>query len=523
MDNLLSFNTFVNRQFKISLIFLFLALFFGILYSINLLGYSIDSTTLLPSNIRSLHISLILYGFVPLMLSYLPFLIINKEGVKSSSGLHYLNLYTIFWYIFLVFMISSLLFGNTRGLAFYDFPYELNFILAIAGVFYIIALYKYIKAYEIIPLWIKVCLWVVVIAPFALLILMNPTIGQVESTISGPHGDNTLGMSLALIPIYYLIIKLLDEGTFKARWNILWIIPTVFYFCSVLYRTFVGHLTYEQEWFFQWLTFLYIPILYRWYKDAQIETFAKKALLISILAFLFVDVEGNILFIPEFRWLFHRNDLIVAHAHVAMGIGVFFMVIAMFVSYVKELKKLSFYVLYLSGLLGIFTVLSISGFIETNVIHGNIDFLWALRSIFGVLTFSSLFTFISFKFELTNLQKYNLFGVLADGLGGVFLILLASFIYPLLGFSFTGTYEYVVFAFVSTTGIIHYFALRYKEHEQILTKITVITRVIISSVFFALFYNKTLGIEALMISLFDVTFASIFLLFFYKENFLCQK
>ncbi|WP_419767807.1 hypothetical protein [Arcobacter sp.] len=522
MDNLLNFNTFVNKHFKISLIFLFLALFFGILYSINLLGYSINSTTLLPSNIRSLHISLILYGFVPLMLSYLPFLIINKDGVQSEKGLHYLNLYTIFWYIFLVFMISSLLFGNTRGLAFYDFPYELNFILAIAGVFYIIALYKYIKAYEIIPLWIKVCLWVVVIAPFALLILMNPVIGQVESTISGPHGDNTLGMSLALIPIYYLIIKLLNVGTFKARWNILWIIPTIFYFGSVLYRTFVGHLTYDQEWFFQWLTFLYIPILYRWYKDAQIETFAKKALLISILAFLFVDVEGNILFIPEFRWLFHRNDLIVAHAHVAMGIGVFFMVIAMFVAYVKELKKLSFYILYLAGLLGIFTVLSISGFIEANVIHGNIDFLWALRSIFGVLTFSSLFTFISCKFELTNLQKYNLFGVLADGLGGVFLILLASFIYPLLGFSFTGTYEYVVFAFVSTTGIIHYFAIRYKEHEQILTKITVITRVIISSVFFALFYNKTLGIEALMISLFDITFASIFLLFFYKEN-LCQK
>lgn len=523
MDNLLSFNIFVNRHFKISLIFLFLALFFGILYSINLLGYSIDSTTLLPSNIRSLHISLILYGFVPLMLSYLPFLIINKDGVKSSSGLHYLNLYTIFWYIFLVFMISSLLFGNTRGLAFYDFPYELNFILAIAGVFYIIALYKYIKAYEIIPLWIKVCLWVVVIAPFALLILMNPVIGQVESTISGPHGDNTLGMSLALIPIYYLIIKLLNVGTFKARWNILWIIPTVFYFCSVLYRTFVGHLTYEQEWFFQWLTFLYIPILYRWYKDAQIETFAQKALLISMLAFLFVDVEGNILFIPEFRWLFHRNDLIVAHAHVAMGIGVFFMVIAMFVSYVKELKKLSFYILYLAGLLGIFTVLSISGFIQANVIHGNIDFLWMLRSIFGVLTFSSLFTFISFKLELTNLQKYNLFGVLADGLGGISLILLASFTYPLLGFSFTGTYEYVVFAFVSSTGIIHYFALRYKEHEQILTKITVITRVIISSVFFALFYNKTLGIEALMISLFDVTFASIFLLFFYNKEKLCQK
>lgn len=324
MEQSNNFETFINRHFKISLIFLFLALFFGILYSINLLGFSIQSDTLLPSNMRSLHISLVLYGFVPLMLSYLPFLIIHKERVYSNSGLHYLNLYTIFWYIFLVFMISSLLFGNTRGLAFYDFPYELNFILAFASLFYIIALYKYIKAYETIPLWIKVCLWIVVIAPFTLLILMNPTIGQVESTISGPHGDNTLGMSLALIPIYYLIIKLLNIGSFKARWNILWIIPMIIYFGSVLYRSFIGHLTYEQEWFCQWLTLLYIPLLYRWYKDSQIENFAKKALLISILAFLFVDVEGNILFIPEFRWLFHRNDLIVAHAHVAMGIGVFF-------------------------------------------------------------------------------------------------------------------------------------------------------------------------------------------------------
>jgi len=521
------FDAFINRHFKISLLFLFLALFFGILYSINLLGFSIPSDTLLPSNVRSLHISLVLYGFIPLMLSYLPFLIITKEKVQSENGLHYLNLYTIFWYIFLVFMISSLLFGNRRGLAFYDFPYELNFILALAGVFYIIALYKYIKAYDVIPLWIKVCLWIVVIAPFALLILMNPTIGQVESTIKGPHGDNTLGMSLALIPIYYLIIKLLNIGEFKARWNILWIIPTLVYFSSVFHRSFIDHLSYEQEWFCQWLTLLYLPLLYRWYKDSQIETFAKKALLISILAFLFVDVEGNILFIPEFRWLFHRNDLIVAHAHVAMGIGVFFMVIAMFVSYIKELRKISFYYMYLAGLLGIFFALSISGFIQASVIKGDIQTLWVFRTLFGLITFLSLFSFISLKLKLTSLQKYNLFGVLADGFGGVFLILLASFSYPLLGFNFSGAYEYVVFGFVSTTGIIHYFALTQKEHELILTKITVITRVLISSIFFALFYNKTLGIEALGISFFDIAYACIFLLFFYKTTYtkenLCQK
>ena len=45
-------------------------------------------------------------------------------------------------------------------------------------------------------------------------------------------------------------------------------------------------------------------------------------------------------------------------------------------------------------------------------------------------------------------------GVLSDGLGGIFLILFASFLYPILGFSFSGIYEYVVFTFVSMTGVI---------------------------------------------------------------------
>ena len=40
-------------------------------------------------------------------------------------------------------------------------PYELNFLLAIAGLFYIVALYKFIKLYTTFPLWIKVCLRVV--------------------------------------------------------------------------------------------------------------------------------------------------------------------------------------------------------------------------------------------------------------------------------------------------------------------------------------------------------------------------
>ncbi len=517
-----AFNKFIQKHFYISLIFLCVGLFFGIIYSINLLGLSVDSQTLLPSNIRSVHISLMLYGFVPLMLSYLPFLLINKEVGYNQKGLYYLNLYTIFWYIFLIFMTSSLLFGNTRGLAFYDFPYELNFILAFAGLFYILAIYHFIKEYEIYPLWVKVCLRVVMIAPITLLILMNPIIGQVESTVSGPHGDNTLGMSLALIPIYYLIIKLLVKNQFQARWNILWIIPTVFYFGSVFYRIFIGALSYEQEWFLQWLTFLYVPILYRWYKDADIEPFAKKYLLISIAAFLFVDIEGNILFVPELRWLFHRNDLIVAHAHVAMGIGVFFMVIAMFAKYIKPLNDFRFSRIYLAGLLGIFAVLSISGLTQAGFGGVSTHSMWMLRSVFGIVTLSSLIYFIQIKQHFTLIEKYNLIGVFSDGFGGLFLLFFASFLYPIFGFSFEGRYEYIVFSFVSLTGVFHFLALYYKQYTHIITNMTVITRVFVSSVFLALYFSKALGIESLLIALFDLSFVVFYLLFIYQKERLCK-
>ncbi len=516
------FNKFIQQHFYISLVFLGLGLFFGIIYSINLLGFAVDSQTLLPSNIRSLHISLMLYGFVPLMLSYLPFLLINKEAGSSQKGLYYLNLYTIFWYIFLIFMISSLVFGNTRGLAFYDFPYELNFILAFAGLFYIFAIYHFIKEYEVYPTWVKVCLKIVIIAPIALLILMNPIIGQVESTISGPHGDNTLGMSLALIPIYYLIIKLLSNEKFEAKWNLLWIIPTFFYFSSVFYRIFIGHLSYNQEWFCQWLTFLYVPLLFRWYKDANIERYAKKYLLISIMAFLFVDIEGNILFIPELRWAFHRNDLIVAHAHVAMGIGVFFMVISMFAKYIKPLNDFRFSRVYLIGLIGIFTFLSISGLTQAGFASISTNTMWILRTIFGLVAFSSLIYFIKLKKEFTLIEKYNLFGVLTDGFGGLFLLFFASFMYPILGFSFEGKYEYVVFSFVCLTGVFHFLAFCYKQYTQIITNITVITRVFISSVFLSLYLSKSLGIESLLIALFDLSFVIFYLIFIYQKEALCK-
>ena len=219
--------------------------------------------------------------------------------------------------------------------------------------------------------------------------------------------------------------------------------------------------------------------------------------------------------------MFHRNDLIVAHAHMAMGIGVFFMVIAMFSKYIKDINKSIFYYTYLTGVLGIFIVLSISGFSQANIIDLDIFNLWVLRTIFGILTIFSLLTFITYTKKLSTLKIYNLIGVLNDGLGGVFLILLASYLYPLVGFEFSGKYEYIVFAFVSMTGIIHLMALKYNEHSIILTKLTVIIRIFISALFYAIYSANILGVEALIISSFDIIFASIYLIYIKKEN-LCK-
>ena len=508
--------TTVKKHFYISLIFFIIGLSFGFLYSLNLLGITINSKMLYPSNVRALHLSLMLYGFIPLMLSYLPFLLLHKDLGVNYKALRYLEIYSLFWYLFLCSMIVSLLMGVTRGLAFYDFHYSLNGILAFAGLFYILGLYEYIKEYDKKPLWVRVSLTVVIIAPFALLFLMNPTIGQVESTVSGPHGDNTLGMSLALIPIYYLIIKLISTQSFRPRWHILWIIPAFFYLLSIVHRLFIGALSYEEEWFFQWLTLLYIPLLIRWYTDAVIPKEAKLLLLISISAFLFVDIEGNILFIESIRWIFHRNDLVVAHAHIAMGVGVLFMALSMYTQSIQRLYSSLFVRQYLFGMLGIVIALSLNGFVEAGYIALDTMTLWIIRSISGLFIIASFFYLILSKVKLSHLQIYNLIGIANDGVGALFLILLASYLYPLLGFYFDGIYIYIVFGFVMGTGLLHYLAIVYRDAEQILTFATAMIRFLIGSIFLALYLSQKLGYEAVVIFGFDFIYATLFIIWFYK-------
>ena len=514
------FETTIRKHFYISLIFLLFGLVFGFYYSLNLLGYSVNSQILNPEDVRAAHLSLILYGFIPFMLSFLPFLLLYKDLGVNLKALRYIELYAVFWYVFLVIMTISLLMGVRRGLAFYDFHYSLNAILAFAGLFYILALYKYIKEYKKKPLWVTISLKIAIIAPFVLLFLMNPMFGQVEATVSGPHGDNTLGMSLAIIPLYYLVIKFLSTNNFQAKWHILWIIPCGFYLLSVLHRIFIGSLTYGQEWFFQWLTLLYVPLLIKWYTDAHMPRESKFLLFISICGFLFVDIEGNILFIKSIRWIFHRNDLVVAHSHIAMGVGMLFLTLSMYANIIKELKNSLFSKHYLLGMLGMFLALTISGFVQAGYVSFDIRTLWIMRSISGVFIISSFVYFIFFKIKLSNLQIYNFIGFLSDGIGGILLFLTASYLYPLFGFTFSGVYEYVVFGFMSTTGFLHYLAMRDSYAEQLLTFSTAIIRFFIGGIFLSLYLSHKLGFEALAIFSFDFIYASIFFVWFYKPDYL---
>jgi hypothetical protein len=505
-----------------SYLFLILAAFFGLLYALQLVGLGLD--LMRPDLVRSLHISLMLYGFPTLMMTILPFALFDKEGVMHLDAWHYLERFLFLWYIFLIFMIFSLLSGITRGLPFYDFPYELNFILALAGIFYIIAIFKSIKHYEVKPLWVKVSLILVTVSPLGLILLMNPHYGQVEQMLLGPHGDNTLGMSFALVAIYYLVIKLSSTQIhFQTRWHILWQIPLGFYILSVLYRSFIGSLSYNTEWFLQYLTLLYIPLLYRWWKDAGLKINTSYALFISILAFLFADIQGNILFVPHIRELFHRNDLVVGHAHIAVGITLPFLTFAVikpFFSFTKQ--RLLFLTLMLIFMA---LILSISGIEQAGFMHMHTNSWWYFRAIFGFLFFAGLLYFHQFIRTQISLLKnkrkidlYHLVGFFSDGLGGLILILFGSTLYSIIGEPYTAGYQQIVFGFVSSIGIIHFIGYIKPEYATISAYTTSIARVITAAGFFALYKSGILGYIALAISTIDLVFVLIYLIIIKKEE-----
>ncbi len=510
---------YLSIHLPINMAILALSVAVGLLVSVELLGVIPDSQILQPLRLRSVHISLMLYGAIPLLLSFLPFLLIEKEtGRLPSRMLHYLNLYALSWYLFLILMVLTLLLGDRRGLPFYDFDYRLNFLLALAGVFYIVALFKAVRRYERLPLWVRVSLGVTLLAPVALLLLMNPVNGPITQTLKGPHGDNTLGMSFALLPIYYLAFKLLSRAPFRARGTIFWILPLGGYLLTLLWRFFVGPLSYEGEWAAQWLTLLYIPLLWRWWRDADLSLVARRVLGISVAAFLFVDLEGNLLFIPQLRWLFHRNDLVVGHAHLAMGLGVGFLALSLYAERIVRRATLLFVWLFAAGMAAMALALSLAGVTEAGWKVGEVMLYWKLRTLFGGVVLLAFLLWIPRRIPESwrGLEWYNLLGFLGDGVGAVVLVFSGEWLYRQMGWPFELRDHWVIFAFMAGTAAMHFLALRFRGSSQVLTLGTALIRFFTGSAFAGLAVAGVLGIEGWGVAAYDLGYAYLYFLFLHS-------
>lgn len=484
----------------------------GAIYAAQMLGFSsLDNTLLNASSTRSLHITLMLYGPIMLALSLLPFALFAKEKLDLSDAVEPLKNYFLLWHLFLFMAVVSIFLGAQRGLPFYDFAYELNFILAASGVFYIIAIFKTIKQYEITPLWVKVSKALLFAAPLALIVLMNPTYGQVEKTLVGPHGDNTLGMSFTLIPLFYLMIKLHAKEKFVPKWHIFWILPLLGYALSVATRIVRGDLSYNEEWVYQWFTFAYAPLLIKWCVDAKITFKATPYLVISVWTFLFVMIQGNILFIPEIRWSFHKNDLVIAHAHVAIGLGIFFMSLSVLKYFYKLPEKFMHFWLLVVGI--IFVSLTLAGFDEAGVFAIDVLAMWQIRLFSGILAVIGIIYFIVKKMKISKpslLQLYHLNGFASDGLGAIVLFLSAPMLFEFLGFHFT-THYYIVFGFMGFVGILHFAGITKEAH--LFAHFTSIARLITGTIFLSLFYMGMIDVLGLLVGFYDILYALLYLIF----------
>ena len=484
----------------------------GVIYAAQLLGFSLFDGTLLEAwTTRSLHITLKLYGPVMLGLSLLPFALFAKDGLNLDGIIAPMRSYFFLWHLFLFMAVLSITLGLQRGLPFYDFTYELNFLLVGSGIFYIIAIFKTIKQYEVEPIWVKVSKILLFIAPVALLILMNPTYGQVEKTLVGPHGDNTLGMSLTLIPLFYLLIKLhTKEEGFTPKFHIFWIVPLIGYAISVGTRIFRGDLAYGEEWVYQWLTFAYAPLLMKWCHDAKLSVKTTPYLVISIWAFLFVMIQGNILFFPEIRAAFHKNDLVIAHAHVAIGIGILFMSLSIISYFYKLPQKFAHFWLWVIGI--IFVSLTLSGFTQASYAEIDIITMWWIRLIGGLLGVFGLLYYLLKAIKVPELKLINLYhisGFASDGLGALILILFAQPLFSFIGFTFNDAY-YLVFGFMGFVGMLHLRGIYKDSHSM--AWLTSMARLITGSMFLSLFLLGKIDMLGLLVGLYDIMYALLYML-----------
>ncbi|DAB30472.1 MAG TPA: hypothetical protein CFH84_03880 [Sulfurimonas sp. UBA12504] len=234
-------------------------------------------------------------------------------------------------------------------------------------------------------------------------------------------------------------------------------------------------------------------------------------MVISVWAFLFVMIQGNILFIPEIRWPFHRNDLIVAHAHVAIGLGIFFMSLSI-LKYFYPLPK-RFVYFWIAVIALIFVSLSIAGFTEAGFATIDVTSMWWIRLLAGVAAVGGLVFYMAQKIKKTKLsllELYHLNGFVSDGLGALILFLSAPLLFEFLGFAFTPHY-YLVFGFMGFVGILHMRGITKESHSM--AYLTSLARLITGTIFLSLFYLGTIDALGLLVGFYDISYALIYLIF----------
>jgi len=88
------------------------------------------------------------------------------------------------------------------------------------------------------------------------------------------------------------------------------------------------------------------------------------------------------------------------------------------------------------------------------------------------------------------------------------LLLAGGILFPMLGFHFSGTYEYVVFAFMIGTGILHWYGMN--THAETMGAVSATVRLVVASVFAALYLSEVLDQIALLVALYDGLYALLF-------------
>ena len=214
------------------------------------------------------------------------------------------------------------------------------------------------------------------------------------------------------------------------------------------------------------------------------------------------------------RHIFHRNDLVVGHSHIAVGISMLFLSFAVVKNYFSISNKMIItWALMITLMAG---VLTLSGLHQANFISISTHSMWIARSFFGAMLLLLVVGFYLLQFlnkHYSTLEYYHMVGFLSDGLGGLLLLFFAQPLYHLLGFHFSLGYQTVIFGFMLSIGVMHLMGFINKTWQTPMALATALTRVVVSSLFFALYMSSHLDVVALGVSSYDLLYALIYLLF----------